>query len=215
MSAKSLYATLALSFAGLASAAGVSVLSAPQEMPEPEKPSAHHEMIVKGAGHWEGTLSFTTPDGQEMSVPCHEHVTTLGDFWTQSQFHCDMGFMKFNGAATFGYDALAGEAVGTWIDDTKSFMAIMRGTIDPKAGTYEMKWKAPVAERDNQMVDHRSVTTIKGDTSEMKFFMDMGGEEMHFMTISMERVKDDHGHDDAHGHDDDHGHDEKGGKKRR
>lgn len=216
MSAKTFTTVLALSLAGLASAAGFTALTGAQEMPPAEKPTAHHAMIVKGAGHWEGTLTVHQPDAPEMQFPCQETVTALGQFWTESEFHCDMGFMKFQGSSTLGYDALAGEAVGTWIDDSKSFMAVMRGTVDPKTGTYEMKWKAPVAEQDNRMVNHRSVTTVKGDALVMKFFMDIDDNESHFMTISMERQKAD-GHDGDHGHDADHrdaDHDADHGKKK-
>lgn len=160
---------------------------ASQEM-EAEKPTEEHGLLMDAVGEWKGVIKMTMPglEGQEMKAT--ETITSIGDFWTTSDFHGEFMGEEFTGRAVMGYDAKAEKMVGTWCDSSSSFLAVMEGEVDTKTGVVTMNWIQPVMGQGDP-VPHTSVTTTTEDRYVSKFTALMGGAKMPVMEIHMDRVK--------------------------
>lgn len=153
---------------------------------EEEKPTKHHEHMMKSVGEWEGVVALHGPmEGQKMEAS--ETITAIGPFWTTSDFRAEFMGFPFSGRSVMGYDAKAKKAVGTWCDSSSSYLSVMEGTVDEETGDVEMRWDQPFM--GGPMAPHRSVTHVEGDSYTSEFYVTIEGEEMHSMTIAMKRKK--------------------------
>ncbi|MEM8709584.1 MAG: DUF1579 family protein [Planctomycetota bacterium] len=172
--------------AALVSAAVAATAVAPTFFQEEPKPTEQHEMLMKGVGEWEGTLTMTMP-GMEGAMKATETVTAFGSFWTHSNFTATFDEMPFpyHGHGQMGFDPATEEFVGTWTHNTDPHIAVMRGKMND-AGEMVMHWEAPMP-MTGELVPHRSVTKHGDGEYEMKFFMGEGDAEFSHMTIAMKR----------------------------
>lgn len=154
------------------------------EPQDPPAPSAEHAEILKGVGHWEGTLTTYMPGVPEAPVAAHETVEAIGGFWTQSRFECDFMGMPYVGTGCVGYDSAKKKYVGTWIDNMSSHLAVMEGERDPKSGALVMRYSAP--DMTGAMVPHR-IVTVGGDDAYTSTFYQGEGEGTKTMVIAMKR----------------------------
>lgn len=158
-----------------------------QEM-EGEKPGKEHEVLLKAVGEWTGVIKMTMPGAEGEDMKATETITSIGDFWTTSDFHSDFMGFQFSGRAVLGYDAKAKKMVGTWCDSSSSYLAVMDGEVDTEAGTVTMHWTQPLM-GEGDAVPHSSVTTTTDDHYVSKFSAELGGKAMPIMEIHMDRVK--------------------------
>jgi hypothetical protein len=125
-------------------------------------------------------------DPNAKPMPAKETVTAIGEFWVLSNFHCDMGFMAYQGSGHYGYDADKKQYVGTWVDNTSSYFSLMEGEYDAAKKTLVYRWKAP--DQTGKIVPQRSESVENGDTRTMTFFSGEGAGTKS-MVIEMKRKK--------------------------
>lgn len=179
---------LALTAVGVAAASVLPSAPFSQEEWGAPEPTKEHELLLKSVGEWEGTMKSTMPGMDPMEMPATETVTALGPFHTYTRFSADFFGQPFEGMATTSYDPKSKEVVNTWMDNGSMHTSIMRGTIDPKTGRSELRWRAPMPGVGDD-VAQRSVTEYSGDSYVMTFFMGEGDEQVEYMTLSMKRKK--------------------------
>ena len=182
---------IALGSLALAGVAAAAIAPLTQEgMPSPKKDQ--HDVVLKGVGEWEGTLTMPGPDGNEMVSKCTESVTAIGELWTVSRFECSfemMGMtMDFTGCSTFGYSGAKKKFVGTWMDSMNPEMIMMEGTQDKESGAINMLYDGPHHET-GEMVPHRNSLTFSKDSYVLDFYMTVDGKESKSMSIAMKRTK--------------------------
>ncbi|MFK5956108.1 MAG: DUF1579 family protein [Planctomycetota bacterium] len=179
---KTLLATLILTVAGSAVFAATSVWNQEPQMP---KPTAQHKALQEGVGNWEGTVTMFMPGVPEMPMPASEVVTAQGPFWVHSYFTTSMGPMgEYNGFGYSGYDPIAKQYVGTWMDNVSTTFSVMKGNYDKQGKVLTMKWKAPDAM--GKMTEMYNETVRTKDAYTITFFAN--GEKN--MVIDMKRVED-------------------------
>lgn len=160
---KTLLATLILTVAGSAVFAATNVWNQQPEMP---KPGAQHKALQQTVGTWEGTITMFMPGVPEMPMPAKDVVTSSGPFWVHSSFTTPMGpGMEYNGFGYTGYDPIAKEYVGTWMDNVGTTFSVMKGNHDKEGKVLTMTWTAPnemgvMTEMSNETVRTKNAYTM-------------------------------------------------------
>jgi len=155
-----------------------------QGMPEA---APEHTRLMKGVGEWKGTLTMSMPGMPDETVPCKESVTSIGEFWTSSQFECELMGMPFHGHGVNGYDTARKVYVGTWVDSTTTFLVVMEGHMDPAKNALVMRYTAPDMTT-GELAPHRVETVTSDDAYTSTFFVGEGEGTKH-MLLEMKRVK--------------------------
>ncbi len=155
-----------------------------EAMPQASK---HHELILKGVGKYEGTLSMSMP-GMEMSEKATDEVVAIGPFHTMSHFKCSFMGMAFDGMGSMSYDPEKEVFIGMWLDSMTPGPVVMEGSVNDAMDSIEMTWEAQVMGA-GDLVPHRSVTTWTADGYKATFFQGEGDSELQTMTIDMKRKK--------------------------
>jgi hypothetical protein len=141
------------------------------------QPSPEHQRIVESAGKWNVDCTFYMSPDSPTKAQGTETVTLLGNFWAQTKFAVDMMGMPFEGRCQFGFDAMKGRYISTWIDSMSPFIFIMEGQVEDD-GVLRMSgpgpdWQGGMAEYRTEEVlhapDHRTFSMfMKGPQGEMK-----------------------------------------------
>lgn len=175
---------LSLLLAGLVGSALFAATAAftPQE-PEMPQPTAHHELLQKSVGDWEGTLTMHAPGIPPGPYKAKETVTAHGPFWVQADFRSDFAGMPYRGGGMAGYDPDEKKFITTWADNFGPYLSVMKGEIDEETGHQVMTWTA--RDQMGEMAPHRSVTERTDDSYKMTFYTS----EQKIMVIEMHRVK--------------------------
>ena len=113
-----------------------------------------------------------------------ESVVSVGEFWTQSRFECDFMGAPYIGTGCVGYDVAKEKFVGTWIDNTTTYIAQMEGEMNDE-GAIVMHWSAPDP-MSGETVPHHSVSLNTDDGRVSTFYMGEG-EGVKVMVIEMKR----------------------------
>ena len=153
--------------------------------PAMEKPNAHHERVLDGAGTWKGTLTSFMPGGPDEPIAAREVAVPVGKFWVNTRFECDYMGMPYVGTGVLGYSAMDDEYVGTWTDSMSSYFALMKGRYDAERDLLVMRWNAP--DMTGKMSPHRYELAMRDDGYTSTFFVGEG-EGTKSMVIEMERV---------------------------
>lgn len=155
-----------------------------QDMEMP-KPTDEHKRMLAGVGEWEGTLtSYWDPTAKPTPVPAHETVTSIGEFWVLSDFHCTFMGAPYHGSGHYGYDPDKKKYIGTWVDSMSSQFALMEGEMDTKTNALIMRWQAK--DMTGKVVPHRSESINNGDSHTMTFYSGEGAGSKG-MVIEMKR----------------------------
>lgn len=163
----------------------VAALRPVQEMPTP---TPEHARLLKAVGEWEGTLTMSAPGAPTEGTPCRESVTGVGEFWTVSNFTCELMGMPFVGSGSMGYDTERKLFVGTWIDSMTTRLTTMEGKLDPAKKALVMTYEGPDP-MTGKLVPHRIETVHESaDAYTSTFFMG-AGEGTKQMVIAMQRKK--------------------------
>lgn len=106
----------------------------------PIAPTEEHEALRREAGVWKATMKmWAMPEQAEpMVMQAKETNTLLGPFWLLSEFEGQFAGNSFTGRAQLGYDPVAKEYVGTWIDTMTPYLATMKGQYDPESDSLTM-----------------------------------------------------------------------------
>lgn len=100
-----------------------------QESPFP-KPTAHHLALKDQVGTWTAVIKMSMgPDKPPMVSKATETNTLVaGGLWLKSEVKSEMMGLPFEGHGLFGYDTQQNAHVGTWVDNSGTWMAVTRGT---------------------------------------------------------------------------------------
>ena len=178
----------------------------------PIQPTEHHKLLHNDVGDWDAVVKIWMegPDAEPMvSKGGESNRLVAGGLWLVSDFHSQMGPMKFKGFAQIGYDINKKKYVGTWVDSMNSAITQMEGTYDAKTKTVTMESKGTDPATGKPMVSRNITRYIDKDHKvfEMhapgpdgKFFKVM---EISYTRKPVKKSDSAHGeHDHAkHGHD--------------
>lgn len=111
------------------------------------KLTAHHEAMKAAAGTWDAVAKMSFEPGKPPMESKGVEVNTLilNGLWMQTEFTADIGGTPFQGRGLFGYDSIAKQHVGTWVDSMGDWPAITRGACkkDCKELTVTFKGYGP------------------------------------------------------------------------
>jgi hypothetical protein len=150
-----------------------------------EKPSAELDVLASDAGVWRGVVEVRpAPD-----VPVQRSEGTMQSRmcgpWLVSDFKNETS--GFEGHGVYGWDAVSGKYVGTWVDPMRRSLVVMEGSWDPdaRALTYIGEMKRP----DGTRLRWREVTERPSDDVRVfRSFVPMpDGGEYEVMTVRYER----------------------------
>ena len=153
------------------------------------KPTPEHKLLLEGVGTWEGTITSwgmpgAPPEG--LTLPARETVEPVGEYFTQTRFTCEFPGMPYLGMGCMGYDPIYERLVGTWFDNTTSYLAGMQGLMDVKNRRSVVYFELP-DETTGVLTVHRIETEFGTDTFKSTFFKG-DGEGTRTMVIAMKRV---------------------------
>lgn len=175
-----------LTLAGAVTVAATLPSFGSQDPEHAEPQTAQHKWLLEGAGEWKGTMSWTNPDGSKQTVAATESNTTIGKFWLNTEFRCDMMGQPYLGVGHSGYDPKKKKFTGSWVDSMTSFRAQMEGDFDEATQTLRMHWTGP--DMMGKMVPQR-YEAVRSDNSYVStFYTGSGDTEYESMVIKMQRV---------------------------
>lgn len=155
-----------------------------QESPFP-KPTAHHLAMQDMVGTWTAVARMYMEPGKPPMVSKGTEVNTLvaGGFWIKTELKAEMMGQAFEGHGLFGFDARQNAHVGSWVDNSDTWMAVTRGTCakDCREQTlffegYDGAGKPSTHKEVHVQVDrdHRTMTMfVKAKDGTFKKVMDM------------------------------------------
>jgi hypothetical protein len=102
-----------------------------QENPLP-RPTAHHLAMKDQAGTWTAVARMYMDPSKPPMVSKGTETNTLvsGGLWLKSEMRAEMMGQAFEGHGLFGYDTFQKAHVGSWVDNSGTWMAVTRGTCD-------------------------------------------------------------------------------------
>ncbi len=136
-------------------------------------PGEHHKPLQRYVGDWTYTMKMFMAPGQ----PAMESVGTmhaepiLGGRYVQSVYKGDFMGQPFEGRSTDGYDNMAKQYVGSWVDNAGTGIMSSTGSCDAscKSFTYVASMMDPMS---GKKIDTKQVITWLDDNSfRMEMFM--------------------------------------------
>ncbi len=103
-------------------------------------PNEHHARLQDLAGTWEAKATFWMSPDQAPIESDGESINTsiLDGRWISMDYSCDFMGMPFRGTGVIGFDNLAGEYVGNWMDTMCTQMLVHRGKPGARPSVIEM-----------------------------------------------------------------------------
>lgn len=100
-----------------------------QDSPFP-KPTPHHHAMKDQAGTWTAVARMFMDPAKPPVVSKGTETNTVvaGGLWLKSEFRAEMMGSAFEGHGLFGYDTMQNAHVGTWVDNSGTWMAVTKGT---------------------------------------------------------------------------------------
>lgn len=166
-------------------------LAGAQDVPEPSKPTAGHELLKKFVGEWEVQSGMEGQPGQPaMTSKGLMKSRMLGDLWVISELDCDMSGTRMNAVQTIGFNEDKGKYVGTWVDSVMNLMWIYEGFVEDNGAKLILEAEGPDFST-GKTTKFRDAYVFKSadlieSTSSM---MTADGKWVTFMTGSMKRKK--------------------------
>jgi len=191
----------------LALALAVPALAAPQDKPMDDHakmmsaeteaymkaatPGAPHERLAKMAGHWTTQVKMWMEPGK----PAMESTGTLdaqmvlgGRYLETIHKNQTMG-MPFEGHELDGYDNVAGQYFGAWIDNMGTGLLPMTGSLDASGKVMTMTGEFMDPVKHKKMTFKAVSTHIDDDTFHYEGYMVDGGKETKVMEVTAKRAK--------------------------
>lgn len=100
----------------------------------------HHARLQDLIGRWDAKATFWMGPDQPPMESVGESVNTsiLGGRWINMKYTCDFMGSPFEGTGVIGYDNLAGEWVGNWMDTMCTQMLVHRGRAGKPGSVIEL-----------------------------------------------------------------------------
>ncbi len=180
-----IWSLCALAACGLALVAGLAAAQQGGSGPTPEEqammaaaaPGEHHRHLDYLVGSWNTKVTFWMAPGQPpmQSTSSAEAKWILGGRYVESIHKGDVMGMPFEGHGTEGYDNLAKQYVGTWVDNMGTGIMVSKGTCSDggKVHSSEGEMIDPMS---GQTVKVRSVVTaVDPNSYRMEMYMTAPG----------------------------------------
>lgn len=155
-------------------------------------PGPMHQHLADSAGTWKAeTVMWMTPDAEPMHSTGRSTVTPImdGRFFKVEMTGQMPGMGVYNGMGIYGYDNVAEEFQGIWIDNHGTGM--MRGTgqlsDDGKTLTWDYAYNCPLREGPCKMHEIERITGENTKTLEMHGTDPKSGKEFKIMEINFTR----------------------------
>jgi hypothetical protein len=152
-------------------------------------PGPQHKVLGKSVGDWTFTNKLWMGPGEPMVSDGTMHAEwALGGRYVQSVYKGSLGGMPFEGRGTDGYDNVAKEYVGSWVDNMGTGIMTSTGTCDEagKVCTYNAEMSDPMA---GGKGTSKMVLTYGEGTFKLEMFMKdpSSGTEMKTMELVASR----------------------------
>ncbi|MBI1751414.1 MAG: DUF1579 domain-containing protein [Acidobacteria bacterium] len=100
-----------------------------QDNPFP-KPTPHHLAMKDQAGTWRVVAKMYMEPGKPpmVSKGIETNALVAGGLWLKTEMKSEMMGMPFEGYGLSGYDTQANAHVGSWVDSSGTWMALVKGT---------------------------------------------------------------------------------------
>jgi hypothetical protein len=133
-------------------------------------PGPEHEVFKKDIGTWDATIEVHTGPGMPPMVSAGVATNRLacGGLWLVTEFinHTT----GFEGHGVYGFDPAKGKYVGTWVDPTRTFLAVGEGTWDAAARSMTF-WTETTGPHGKPMRWRETTETRDPDTLVWRSFM--------------------------------------------
>ena len=154
-------------------------------------PGAAHTGLADFEGTWDTSVrSWMKPGDAPMeSTGTSTNKLILGGRWVEQRFTGTFMGMPFNGIGYTGYDNLAKQYVGTWIDDMSTSMMVSKGSLsaDKKSMAFTSSMIDPMT-RKTMKVNEKIILHGK-DHHVMEMYEPKDGKEVKTMSLEYSRVK--------------------------
>lgn len=142
-------------------------------------PTPQHAVFDKDVGTWDGEVTQWTQEGPQRSTGVLQARRISGGRWLVTDF-VNLG-TGFEGHGVYGWDTEHGY-VGTWVDNGRGFLAVLRGTWDPETRTMEFRGEHEVGGR---AVRWRETTTTVAEGHQVyRTFVPTPGGELEVLTVN-------------------------------
>jgi hypothetical protein len=155
-------------------------------------PGEQHKTLAKDAGTWQGKNKMYMPGSTEaMTSESTTTVTPIMDGrFIKGEMAGEMpGMGPYNGIGIMGFDNVAGEFVGTWVDNHST--GIMNGTgelsSDGNTMTWTYNYTCPMTKKPAVMREVDTWTGPNSKTFEMFGADPKSGQEFKMMSIELTR----------------------------
>lgn len=177
---------LAPGFAAAQQAGGAAPTPEEQAMMAAAMPGEHHQHLNHMAGSWNTKLKFWMAPGTAPmeSTGTAEAKWILGGRYLESVHMGNVMGMPFEGHGTEGYDNLAKQYVGTWVDNMGTGVMVSEGTCS-EGGKVHTSQSEMIDPMSGKMVKIRSVVkAVDANTFRMDMYMTpAGGAEYQTMEL--------------------------------
>lgn len=115
------------------------------DLPQPTRPTPHHDVLNRFLGAWEGTASLLMgPDVPPVEGPVHETVTSLGGLFAHIAGRTGMpGGETMNSFCAIGYDLTFEAYRAVWYADVSSHIWTYIGELSADGRTLALECEGP------------------------------------------------------------------------
>ena len=152
-------------------------------------PGEEHKWLAKSNGTWQEEITmWMAPNApaQKSSATAVNRMVFNG-LYQESRVKGNFEGMPFEGLSTLGYDNGRKLWVSTWIDNMRSGIMRMEGTMDPATQVLTMKGKGWDPATGSEIDMRQTFKVIDDNNQYMEMFCTRDGKE--FKTMEMKLVK--------------------------
>jgi hypothetical protein len=157
-------------------------LSFGQDIP---KPGPEHEKLKELEGNWDAVTDMA---GQKSKATA-TYKSICSGMWLASDFHGELGGLKFEGRGLDGYDQAKKKFVSLWVDSIESAPMLSEGDYDPKTKLMVMTGESVGPDGKPQKFKNTTETKDKDHFTFKMFMIQPDGQEQPAFTIEYTRRK--------------------------
>jgi hypothetical protein len=140
-----------------------------------------YDIFEKDVGTWDAeVVVHVGPGAPSRSTGVMTGRRISGGRWLVTDFINETS--GFQGHGVYGWDATQGTYVGTWVDDMRSTLTVMKGEWDAATRTMTYRGQLP-----NGVAWRETSTLVDADTQVFRSFFPAPGGEVEVMTATYRR----------------------------
>jgi hypothetical protein len=146
-------------FVALASAA---ILPA-QEQPQTPVPAKEQQWLNQLAGDWACDIELYFQPYKPLRCKGTRSARMVGPFWLVEDGKTNIAGTPFASVLTVGFDPQKKKFVGTWIENTSSFMRKYEGSLDPSGKSMTLECEVPAPHVPGKLAKFKEVFDFKSN----------------------------------------------------